>query len=174
MKYTGHIVDNIFYLEDIYHCVFLQAGLKMKKRVYKNDIPIIDIDLKLKIDILNSIHKITFLEKGISSEMVYNGFFKSFYTLKTNTDIYDIYPHRGRKTSIYKNNKQIAYYEKRLFNRFNKKGITLVSDSNADLDVLFSIIATIDFDVEDDAYTATIDLGNILQSRKFDKEWKPS
>jgi len=146
----------------------------MKKRIFKNEIPYLDIDLKLKMSITKSSYKITFSENESSYELFYNGFLKAFYTFKMGDDVYDIHPHRGRKTSIFKNNQQIAYYEKRLLNRFNKTIIEIISNSNIDLGIIVLLIATIDFDFEDDAYTGTIDLGSILQSRKFDKDWKPT
>ena len=174
MNYTCEIIDNVLYLEENYKCTFLKAGINMKKRIFKNEKPYADIDLKLKMSIFKSYHKITFLDKKISSKVFYNGFIKASYTFKMEDDIYDVHPHRGSKTSIFKNNIQIAYYDRRLFNRFNKTVIDIIANRDTDIEIILLLISTIDFDFEDDSYTATIDLGNLLQSKKFDKEWTPS
>jgi len=104
-------------------------------------------------------------------------FWKSQYECQVGQDTYMIYGHRGRKYSIYKNNKQVAWWDKKAVSWFAGDNYKIITDRDSDVDLLISLCLIIDNFSSDshDGNTITIDLGNIgFQARKFDPTWQPN
>jgi uncharacterized protein YxjI len=102
-------------------------------------------------------------------------FWKPHYQCHCGNDNYDIYGHRGRKYSIFKNDKQIAYWDKKAVSWFAGDNYKIIGDKGSDADLLISFCLVIDNFASDDhdGNTVTIDLGNLLQAKKFDNSWQP-
>jgi hypothetical protein len=101
---------------------------------------------------------------------------KCEYECQVGQDCYHIYGHRGRKYSIYKNDKQIAWWNKNAVSWFAGDNYKIISDADADIDLLISFCLIIDNFSSDSGKgnTINIDLGNIgFQARKFDPAWQP-
>ena len=90
------------------------------------------------------------------------------------TNTYDIFSHRGRKFSVYKNDNQIAWWEKNIWGLVKGNYYKMIIDRNAnhDLAICFCLIMINTYShYENDG---SFDLGNIGgQARKFDKIWEP-
>ncbi|MGY0035659.1 hypothetical protein [Pedobacter sp. NJ-S-72] len=71
--------------------------------------------LKAKINkrfhLFKANYEITFAD-GLISFFRTVSYIRSHYSCQIATDVYDIYGHRGRKYSIYKNDEQVAWWEK--------------------------------------------------------------
>lgn len=101
---------------------------------------------------------------------------KLYYQCQCGSDIYDIYGHRGRKYSIYKNNNQVAWWDKKAVTWFAGDNYKIIADKDCDVNLIISFCLIVDnFSSEDhDGNTVTYDFGNIgFQAKTFDKNWQP-
>jgi len=101
---------------------------------------------------------------------------KLHYECQFGSDKYDIYGHRGRKYSIYKNDIQVGWWDKKAVSWFAGDNYKITADKDCDVDLIISFCLIIDnFASNDkDGNTVTYDLGNIgFQVKKFDKTWQP-
>jgi hypothetical protein len=83
----------------------------------------------------------------------------------------------GRKYSVYKNDKQIAWWDKQAVSWFNGDNYTIIADSDADYELIIAFCLIIDnqYNNNDNSNTVTFDFGNIGgQVRKFNTDWKPN
>lgn len=102
-------------------------------------------------------------------------FWKNHYQCKCQEDVYDIYGHKGRKYSIFKNNIQIAYFSKEMVSFFAGDAYTIIANNDAHAELLISFCLIIDnFGNKNNNAAITIDFGNLgWFSRKFNYNWKP-
>jgi len=104
-------------------------------------------------------------------------FWKMYCQCQCGPATYDIYGHRGRKYSIFKNNKQVAWLTKKSVTWFNGDNYTIVADNNADAGMLTSFCLIIDNWANSDGKNKgaiNIDFGNLgLWAKKFDNTWQP-
>lgn len=101
---------------------------------------------------------------------------KRHYQCQAGSDLYDIYGHRGRKYSIYKNDRQIAWWDKNRVTWFEGDNYKIIADNNCDQELLISFCLVIDnaFSNDKNRGAVTINIGNIgPQARKFDPSWQP-
>jgi uncharacterized protein YxjI len=91
-------------------------------------------------------------------------------------DLFDIYGHKGRKYSVYKNDRQVAWWGKNkvaLFEGDNYK-IIAEGDKGYELIIAFCLIIDNQFNNPGGNNSITIDLGHIgPEERKFDETWQP-
>jgi hypothetical protein len=101
---------------------------------------------------------------------------KHHYTCTIGADRYDIYGHRGRKYSIFKNDRQVAWWDKAAVTWFAGDNYRITADNNADREALIAFCLIIDnFRSDDHNETVSYDVGNLgFQAKKFDPEWQPS
>jgi uncharacterized protein YxjI len=102
-------------------------------------------------------------------------YWRRHYQCILGTDSYDIYGHNGRKYSIYKNNSQIAWWDKESVAWFNGDNYKLVANNNVDIELLicFCLIMDNKTSQNNKGNTVTIDFGHIgPQAKKFDSNWK--
>ena len=103
-------------------------------------------------------------------------FWRHHYFCQVGQDFYEVLGHRGRKFSVYKNDVQIAWWDKNAVAWFNGDNYKLIADKNSDFELIISFCLLIDntFSKDNDSNTMTIDIGNIgLQTKKFDPTWQP-
>lgn len=103
-------------------------------------------------------------------------FWKLHYQCQVGADTYDIYGHRGRKYSIYKNDKQVAWLSKAAVSWFAGDNYKIIADRDCDAELLISFCLVIDNFRNDnhDGSTVTYDIGHIgPQAKKFDPTWQP-
>ena len=101
---------------------------------------------------------------------------KKSYYCQGGRDFYEIFGHRGRKFSVYKNNTQNAYWDKEAVAWFNGDNYKIIADNDSDYEliILFCLIIDNFFSKNNNGNTVTIDFGNIgPQDRKFDPTWQP-
>lgn len=101
---------------------------------------------------------------------------KLHYECHVGEDIYEIFGHRGRKYSIYKNDNQIAWWDKEAVSWFNGDNYKITADNDCDIELLICFCLIIDNakSKNSDGNTVNIDLGNIgFQARKFNPNWIP-
>ena len=103
-------------------------------------------------------------------------FWKRHYKCQIDNDTYDIYGHRGRKYSIFKNKNQVAWWDKKAVSWFAGDNYKITAEKDSDVEVLISFCLVVDnFSSDDhDGNAVTFDIGNIgFQAKKFDKNWQP-
>jgi hypothetical protein len=112
---------------------------------------------------------------GADIEFRTEAFWKGHYRASHNGDCYDIYRHNGRKCSIYCNDRQIAWWDKKAVTWFNGDNYTIVADKNCNKNLVIAFCLIIDnFKSEGDKKTINIDFGRLgPQGKKFDKYWAP-
>lgn len=104
-------------------------------------------------------------------------YWRNHYYCQVGPDLYEIFGHRGRKYSVYKNDKQIAWWSKSIVSWFDGDNYQIIADDNSDYELLISFCLLIDneFSKSNGNNAITIDFGsNLLQAKKFDKTWQPS
>jgi len=102
-------------------------------------------------------------------------FWKPCYQCQAGADLYEVFGHMGRKHSVFKNGKQVAWWDKNAVSVFNgnEYSITADFDCNVELIIAFCIIIH-DMSGDDGDGTVNIDFGNIGPvARKFDDTWIP-
>ena len=103
-------------------------------------------------------------------------FWKDYYQCVVGVDTYELYGHRGRKFSIYKNGKQIAWWEQRAVAWFAGDNYKITADNDADAELLISLCLIIDNYSSDkhDGTAFNYHIGKIgPQEKKFDEGWMP-
>jgi uncharacterized protein YxjI len=103
-------------------------------------------------------------------------FWKGVFLCEGAGGCFRLYQHKGRKWSIFQNDRQIAAFTK---NRLViGKGNSYEIRMNADADAVVVICLTLTVNTaehDDDNATVTIDLGNIgPEDRPFNESWEPS
>lgn len=101
-------------------------------------------------------------------------FWKLHYQCKHQNDKYDIYGHRGRKYSIYKNDTQIAFWDKEAVSWFAGDNYIIVADDDADHQLLIGFCLILDNANSNDKDGATVryDFGNLgWQAKEFNPNW---
>lgn len=103
-------------------------------------------------------------------------FWKRQYECPVQSDVYTIYGHRGRKYSIYKNDRQVAWWNKNALSWFAGDKYKTIADKDADTSLLISFCLIVDnfSSYSWDWIMRNIEFGNIgFQARKFDPDWQP-
>jgi uncharacterized protein YxjI len=105
-----------------------------------------------------------------------SSFWKGHYECQHSSDIYDIYAHRGRKYSVYKNNLQVAWWTKKAVTWFNGDNYKIISNNSCDKNLLITFCLIIDNYTSNDKNKRTVNfnIGRIgPQAKKFDPDWLP-
>jgi len=144
------------------------------KKLFYNNTLISEIKTKFQLPFTCS-YIIRFQNQLTEANLKFKLFHEFNPTCLFKNDVYEIIPHRGNKTSIFKNNIQIAYYEEESIEYFNNPGIKFVANDNIDRELLFSFIVSLKCDFMNDNSNITYNLGNIslTEKRKFDDDWEP-
>ena len=103
-------------------------------------------------------------------------FWKSHYKCQDGGDLYDIYGHRGRKYSVYRNDVQIAWWDKEMVSWFEGDNYKIIADDDCNYELVMGFCLIIDsqHSSSNNWNTVTIDFGNIgPQARVFDYAWRP-
>jgi uncharacterized protein YxjI len=101
---------------------------------------------------------------------------KLHYQCQDGQDLFDIYGNRGRKYSVYKNDTQIAWWDKEAVTWFEGDNYKIFADKycNCELIIAFCLIIDNYASNNKEGSTVSIDLGNIGgQTRKFNPDWQP-
>ncbi|MGB3850834.1 MAG: hypothetical protein WA958_12765 [Tunicatimonas sp.] len=120
-----------------------------------------------KYDIKYSNHLLNFRTRS---------FWKLHYECQFGNDLFDIYGHRGRKYSVYKNDHQIAKWDKEMVAWFEGDNYHIVVDEQSEYELVIAFCLIIDnySNNSNDGNTMTVDLGNIgFQKREFNSLWSP-
>jgi uncharacterized protein YxjI len=103
-------------------------------------------------------------------------FWRSHFQCLCGPDMYDIYGHRGRKYSVYKNDRQVAWWDKKAVTWFNGDNYKIIADKDCDKNLIISFCLVIDNYASNDKEKKAFnfDIGKIgPQAKKFDSSWQP-
>ena len=105
-----------------------------------------------------------------------DSFWRMHYQCHFSPDVYNIYGHRGRKFSVYKNDTQVAWWEKEAVTWFAGDNYTIIADNDCNIELIISFCLVIDNykSKRHGENTVTYDIGNIGgQVKEFNPDWRP-
>ena len=117
------------------------------------------------------------LRNNITLEFTATSFWKMHDQCFCSPDIYNIYGHRGRKHSVYRNDTQVAWWEKEAVSWFDGDNYSIIADNDCNIELIIAFCLIIDNHKSEnhDNKGVSIDVGNIGgQVKKFNPEWQPS
>ena len=97
----------------------------------------------------------------------------SIYGLNIDDNYYQYRIHKGRKQSIFKNDKQVASIEDDFVSSFYKDSIRILADNDENIEILFLLIMCLQIGEENDS-TVTFDFGQLLNMEPIDNNWQPN
>ena len=100
---------------------------------------------------------------------------RTYFKCVLENDIYEVYCHRKRKISIYKNGLQIGACQKNAVTIFAGDNYELILDHDTEVELLISFILILDnMTSKNRGNIITLDFGLIFKEfKKFDTNWKP-
>lgn len=102
-------------------------------------------------------------------------FWKTQFQFIKDGDVYDLYCHKERKVSIYKNDIQIAYWEKEAMSYLAGDYYEIISDKNCSHDLIISFCLILDNILSKGGFIFNIDFGILFHEvKKFNMNWKPT
>lgn len=128
-----------------------------------------------RFHLFKAIYDIIYADKQVFTFRTVS-YLKSHYQYQNGNDTYDVYGHLGRKYSIYKNNKQTAWWKKDIITWLEGDRYRIIADSNSDAELLIAFCLIID------NYTSANHGDSILtinwgyfgsQAKTFDPDWIP-
>lgn len=131
--------------------------------------------IKKKWGLFNTSFDLTRWDNRVSKFRTKN-FWKNHYFCQVGQDLFEIFGHKGRKYSIYKNDKQVAWWDKKAVAWFNGDNYKIIADKDCDHELIISFCLIIDNIQSNDneVNLLTVDLGNIgPHEKKFDATWQP-
>ncbi len=141
--------------------------------LFKNDSPEARLTIHKRWSFFKPKYDIGFRD-GKKLEFRALSFWKMHYQCQCGPDIYNIYGHRGRKHSVYKNDTQVAWWDKEVVSWFDGDNYTIMADgdSNTELIIAFCLIMDNHKSDRHDGNAVSIDIGNIGgQVKKFDPDF---
>jgi hypothetical protein len=102
---------------------------------------------------------------------------KNHFQCQYGSENFDIYGHKGRKFSVYKNDRQVAWWDKQAVSWFEGDNYKLIADVDSDYELIMAFCLIIDNHLSNsnEGNTVTFDLGNIgPQAKAFDSTWLPN
>lgn len=124
------------------------------------------------------LHKIKYYDNKESFKLIdmrYHNILRPKHICIINNVTYEIIPHKGMKTSIFKNGRQIGFYEDKKVEFLGNQTIVLIVDNDIEKELICTFILAIKCDFKNDYSTISIDVGNLgPEARVFDHTWKPN
>lgn len=171
-------VDNHFQFttdkKTIFYGKFVVQRFKIIKQLYQDKKLVTESVFKFRLP-FQIMYSIKFIEKNQTISLKYTNIFNPKFICHFNNDTYEIIPHKGLKTSIFKNDIQIGYYIEKRVEYFGGQTISLVTNDDISKQLIFTFMLAIKCNFQNDYSSASIDIGNFgPEARKFDSSWKPS
>ena len=104
-------------------------------------------------------------------------FWKNHFQCQAFGGLYEIFGHKGLRYSIFKDNKQIAWWDKKPVSWFDGDNYKITADDDCEVDLLigFCLIHDNTSSTKNNNSVLTFDFGNIgPEARKFDEDWRPN
>ena len=99
---------------------------------------------------------------------------RNHFQCQAGNQFYELFGHKGRKYSIFRNDVQVGWWTKNAVTYFDGDQYTITCDNDADVDMMISLCLIIDnAKAPGGNNVINVDLGNLLQARKFDEGWQP-
>lgn len=115
------------------------------------------------------------MPSGERIKFVANNFWRTKYFLEKGNDVYELYRHKERKVSVFKNNIQIAYWEKEAITYLVGDYYEIIANKNSDQELLIALCLIMDNIHSKGGSLFNVDLGVIFNEKKsFNNKWKPN
>lgn len=97
-----------------------------------------------------------------------------YYSCSIGADQYEVIPHIGRKHSIFKNQKQIAFFDKTEWANWGADKYIIVADDNCAIELLIGFLLCLHIiDGSNKSSIVSGDIGNHWENKAFDTSWVP-
>jgi uncharacterized protein YxjI len=116
------------------------------------------------------------LRNGQTVEFKAGSWWNMEYQCYCGSDIYKVYGHSGRKFSIYRNNTQVAWWEKEAVTWFDGDNYVITADSDCHVELIIAFCLIIDNHKSKNRNNnaISVNIGNIGGVVKaFDRYWQP-
>lgn len=101
-------------------------------------------------------------------------FWRTIYRLEKGNDIYELYRHKERKVSVFKNDIQIAYWAKEAITYLVGDYYEITANKNSEKELLIAFCLIIDNIHSKGGHLFNVDLGIVFKEKKeFNYKWKP-
>jgi uncharacterized protein YxjI len=120
-------------------------------------------------------YDITFWDNNVL-EFRTKSIWRNHFQCQVGPDRFDIYGHKGRKYSVYKNDKQVAWWDKEMVSWFQRDNYKILADADVDYELIiaFCLITDNHSSSSNEGNTVTFDLGKIgPQTKVFNPNWQP-
>ena len=115
--------------------------------------------------------KITDLDQEIYVESV--NIWRGHFRFEFNGAQYDFYSHFGHKKSLYRNDEQVAKFDKAMFNWGERDRGFIIANGDENKMLLLGLFLMIDMGEQNDA-EVSMDFGNLLSGvKQWDDRWMP-
>ncbi|MCK6609333.1 MAG: hypothetical protein L6Q66_00255 [Bacteroidia bacterium] len=162
--------------EVLYKGILARNGLRTLRQLYNNENKLIS-EIQFRIEFPLKPTNIINLASYQTFTLKYTNIFKPKYICNVINDTYDIIPHKGYYTSIFKNDIQIGYFEDSKISVFGNETIILYLnklDINSQ-NLICSFALALKCSFEDNYSTGSLNLGNWgFELKKFDSTWHPT
>lgn len=102
---------------------------------------------------------------------------KAHYRCIYGKDTFDIYSHKGRKHSVYKNGCQVAWWDQEAVTWFEGDNYKIIADDDCDADLIIAFCLILDDSKNNntDRSMFKFNMGHIgPQAKEFDMRWHPN
>ncbi|MFD2245873.1 hypothetical protein [Pontibacter ruber] len=157
-----------FFFKEEYTEVFNQGGELVAVIKFGNSIWFPGFNRKSK-----STYIIDFIEQQTAVEVTIQNYTKGYWTFEYKGHKYDFYRHRGHERSLFKDERQVARYDKRSVNLFENDRAYVIANNDEDELLLLCLFLAYDMGEYNDA-EISVDLGHIAEGvKKIDHNWRP-
>ncbi len=114
-------------------------------------------------------------DTGETTEFGTVSYIKSHFRCKSGVDMYDIYGNTGRKHSIYKNNVQVAAWQKAAMTFMAGDTYSMLADNDADIELLIAFCLIMDDAKSRKGGMFKFNFGTLpfFTARSYNPNWRP-
>lgn len=157
--------------------------LKAARRIFKI-FPLIEVSPVQGGNVIFSLEQrfswlkpsVVFTFGGNIYELTTISWWKRHFQIHMGKDVFDIYGHRGRKVSVFLNDKQVAWFDSAAVTFMAGDEYNIHADAAVSVDWMIAIALFWDmwYNRSGNKGVVNIKFGAIIQARPFDKTWIPS
>ncbi|WP_192820089.1 hypothetical protein [Rufibacter sp. LB8] len=160
--------------QEAYYATSAVVSWLAKLEVYKvgNDLP--SVVMQQQWAWFNTEYHLAF-DGGSEARFTTASVWKRHFQCYVGGSAYDIYGQKGRKVSVYKDGRQIAWWDKQSVSWFNGDNHQIIADDGTDYEALIAFCLILDKAQSNDKSSGiTINLGHFgPEAKAFDPTWQP-
>jgi uncharacterized protein YxjI len=157
-----------------HHATYKLLSFLSEISLFEWDSEIPKVTVNKKFEFLNANYDLR-LADGSLLEFKTISFLKDHFQCMHELDTYDLYAHKGRKYSVYKNGNQVAWWTKNLITWLQGDNYQIIADNNCNYNLIISFCLIIDnYKSQGRKNLLNVNLPKFFfEARKFDNSWNP-